>query len=146
MSTGPTPTFAHSTADSLGSRSGAQPLAFIYDRNATRSHAILDLRLEGCRTYARRHGWQVADAWIDRGDEALGSGRPRLTALLEIMRTQARIRPVLCLVHTWDRLAHDGELRIALQQRVAQAGGYVATTFDESDARAHAVLVGRSDV
>ncbi|KOG53898.1 hypothetical protein ADK76_25785 [Streptomyces griseoflavus] len=46
--------------------------------------------------------------------------------VLESMRTQARIRPVLCLVHTWDRLAHDGELRIARQQRVAQAGGYVA--------------------
>lgn len=26
-----------------------KPLALIYDRNATRSHAILDMRLEGCR-------------------------------------------------------------------------------------------------
>ncbi|WP_238783026.1 recombinase family protein [Streptomyces monomycini] len=145
MSTGPIPTSARPTADLYGNSGGARPLAFIYDRNATRSHVVLDMRLEGCLTYARRHDWQVADQWIDRGDDALGSRRPRFTALLEIMRTQARIRPVLCLVHTWDRLAHDGELRIALQQRVAQAGGYVATTFDESDERAHAVLVGRSD-
>ncbi|RSO47766.1 hypothetical protein DMH15_05750 [Streptomyces sp. WAC 06725] len=145
MSTGPIATSTRPTAVSPGNRGEARLLAFIYDRNATRSHAILDMRLEGCRTYAKRHGWQIADKWIDRGDDALGPGRPRFAALLEIMRTQARIRPVLCLVHTWDRLAHDGELRIALQQRVAQAGGYVATTFDESDERAHAVLVGRSD-
>ncbi|KOG53171.1 hypothetical protein ADK76_28880 [Streptomyces griseoflavus] len=138
-------TSARAAANSLGNRGGARPLAFVYDRNATRSHAILDMRLDGCRTYAARRGWQIADQWIDRGDDALGPGRPRFTALLEIMRTQARIRPVLCLVHTWDRLAHDGDLRIALQQRVAQAGGYVATTFDESDERAHVVLVGRSD-
>ncbi|UTH97638.1 recombinase family protein [Streptomyces rimosus] len=122
-----------------------KPLALIYDRNATRSHAILNMRLEGCRTYARRHDWQIADEWVDRGDDALSPERPRLTALLEIMRTQAPRRPVICLVHTWDRLARDGDLRLALQQRVAKAGGYVATTFDESDERSHAALVNRSD-
>ncbi|MEU7594939.1 recombinase family protein [Streptomyces sp. NPDC039022] len=119
------------------------PLAFIYDRNATRSHTILDMRLDGCRTYATRRGWQIADQWVDRGDDALADVRPRLGALLEIMAREARIRPVLCLVHSWDRLAHDSALRSALQQRVAMAGGFTATTFEESDERAHAVLVGR---
>ncbi|MEV5592258.1 recombinase family protein [Streptomyces sp. NPDC052496] len=121
------------------------PLVFIYDRNATRSSPYLDMRLTGCRNYADRRGWQIADQWIDRGDDALGTDRPRLAALLEIMRTQAPRRQVICLVHTWDRLARDSELRSTLQQRVAQAGGYCATTFDESDERAHAALVGRPD-
>ncbi|RSO22594.1 hypothetical protein DMH15_33080 [Streptomyces sp. WAC 06725] len=120
-------------------------LAFIYDRNATRSHAILDMRLDGCRAYAGRRGWQIADHWVDFGDDAISRVRPRFAALLEIMRTQARVRPVLCLVHSWDRLAHDSALRSALQQRVAQAGGYCATTFDESDERAHPILIGRAD-
>jgi hypothetical protein len=31
---------------------------------------------------------------------------------------------------------------MALQQRIAQAGGYSATTFDESDQRVHEVLAG----
>ncbi|MEU7596452.1 recombinase family protein [Streptomyces sp. NPDC039022] len=121
------------------------PLAFIYDRNATRSSAYLDMRLDGCHAYAARRGWTVADRWVDRGDDALTGTRPQLSALLEIMRREARIRPVICLVHSWGRLSADPEQRVAFQQRVARAGGHVATTFDESDERARAVLVGRSD-
>ncbi|KAA6221716.1 recombinase family protein [Streptomyces albofaciens JCM 4342] len=121
------------------------PLAFIYDRNATRSSAYLDMRLDGCRNYATGKGWTIADHWVDRGDDALTDTRPQLSALLEIMRMEARIRPVICLVHSWGRLAADPEQRIAFQQRVAQAGGFCATTFDESDERAHAALVGRGD-
>ncbi|MFF3276019.1 recombinase family protein [Streptomyces chrestomyceticus] len=123
------------------------PLAFIYDRNIATSSPYLALRLNGCDHYAHlRHGWQVAGVWIDRGQDALDPvHRPEFSALLEIMKTQAGRRPVICLVHTWDRLARDPDQRIALQQRVAQVGGYCATTFDESDERAHAVLVGRGD-
>ncbi|WP_032918165.1 recombinase family protein [Streptomyces rimosus] len=119
------------------------PLAFLYDRNATRSHAILDMRLDGCRTYAARRGWQVAGQWVDRGDDAINAVRPRFGALLELMNREVRIRPVICLVHSWGRLAHDSALRSALQQRVAQAGGHCATTFDESDDRTRPALVGR---
>ncbi|OKI04915.1 hypothetical protein A6A06_09470 [Streptomyces sp. CB02923] len=121
------------------------PLAFIYDRNVIQSTQHLDMRLTGCRNYADRHGWVVADQWIDLGDDALEEARPRFGALLEIMRREAPFRPVICLVHNWSRLAHDGGLRSALQTRVALAGGYCATTFDESDERSHAVLVGRGD-
>ena len=56
------------------------------------------------------------------------------------MRTAASSREVVCLVHNWDRLAHDVQHRIAIQQRIAQAGGYSATTFDESDQRARETL------
>ncbi|MFI0257770.1 recombinase family protein [Streptomyces sp. NPDC017056] len=122
------------------------PLAFIYDRNATASSPYLNMRLDGCHNYAgQRRGWQVAGDWIDRGDHALDTERPEFGALLEIMRTQAGRRQVICLVHTWDRLSRAPEQRIALQQRVALVGGYCATTFDETDERAHTVLIGRGD-
>ncbi|MFI0261518.1 hypothetical protein ACH4OW_21070 [Streptomyces sp. NPDC017056] len=120
------------------------PLVFIYDRNATRSSAILDLRLSGCVNYADRHGWQVAGLWVDRGDDALGDTRPQFSALVESLRAQAGSRASICLVHTWCRLAHDDGLRLLFQQRVAQARGCTATTFGDSDERAHTVLAGQS--
>ncbi|MFH8573798.1 recombinase family protein [Streptomyces sp. NPDC017993] len=118
------------------------PLAFIYDRCATRSHQYLDMRLAGCHVYAARHGWVLRGRWLDLGDAALGQDRPQLDSLLEAMRAEAGRREVICLVHNWGRLAHAVEHRIALQQRIARAGGYSATTFDESDQRAREALTG----
>ncbi|RSO22869.1 hypothetical protein DMH15_32710 [Streptomyces sp. WAC 06725] len=120
------------------------PLVLIYDRNATRSSAILDLRLSGCVNYADCHGWQIAGLWVDRGDDALSATRPQFCALIEVMRVEAGRRATICLVHNWCRLAHDDALRLTLQQRVAQVRGCTATTFGNSDARAHAVLAGLS--
>ncbi|MFH8404753.1 hypothetical protein ACH4FX_08240 [Streptomyces sp. NPDC018019] len=118
------------------------PLVFIYDRSATRSHSLLDLRLVGCQNYAARWGWEVVGTWVDLGDHALGVERPQFGELLAAMRTQAERRKAVCLVHNWGRLAQDGEVRLRQQQRVAQAGGWTATTFDESDERRRAVLSG----
>ncbi|MFK8848806.1 recombinase family protein [Streptomyces sp. Ac-502] len=118
------------------------PLVFIYDRNATRSSAILDLRLSGCVNYADRHGWQIAGLWVDRGDNALSTTRPQFSALVESMGAQAGRRATICLVHHWCRLAHDDALRRTLQQRVARARGCTATTFGDSDEQAHAALAG----
>ncbi|KOG66317.1 hypothetical protein ADK76_02970 [Streptomyces griseoflavus] len=118
------------------------PLVFIYDRNATRSSAILDLRLSGCVNYADHHGWQIAGLWVDRGDDALGVTRPQFSMLIETMRGQAGHRATICLVHHWGRLAHDAALRRTLQQRVARAHSCTATTFGDSDEQSHAVLAG----
>ncbi|MFH8346157.1 recombinase family protein [Streptomyces sp. NPDC018045] len=112
------------------------PLAFIYDRNATRSRAMLEMRISGCRTYAERQGWEVAGWWVDFGDEALGKERPELGALVGVLVRMVVVRRAFCLVHHWNRFAHDIEGRHALQRRVARVGGYSATTFGESDARA----------
>ncbi|MEV5596964.1 recombinase family protein [Streptomyces sp. NPDC052496] len=117
------------------------PLAFIYDRNATRSHAMLEMRVGGCRTYAEQQGWEVAGVWADFGDEALGGERPELGALIGVLRRMVVGRRAFCLVHHWNRFAHDVEGRLALQRRVARAGGYSATTFGESDERAGYVRV-----
>ncbi|MET9292615.1 recombinase family protein [Streptomyces sp. NPDC003077] len=119
------------------------PLAFIYDRNATFNHRLLDMRLDGCRTYAERQGWDIAGTWTDHGDDALDSDRrPEFDRLLHAMLEASRSRTVLCLIHNWDRYAHNGPSRTTFQQRVALAGGYTATTFDEADQGAVAVLVG----
>ncbi|MFK8847703.1 hypothetical protein [Streptomyces sp. Ac-502] len=118
------------------------PLAFIYDRSATRSHSLLDLRLVGCQNYATRWGWEVAGTWVDFGDHAIGVQRPRFHDLLDAMRPQAERRKVICLVHNWGRLAQADEVRLRQQELVAQTGGCTATTFDESDERRRAVLSG----
>lgn len=116
------------------------PLAFVYDRCASRSHSHLDMRLIGCDAYADRRGWVLAGRWLDLGDHALSEGRPQLAALIENMRETRR--PALCLIHNWGRLAVDNEQRLLIQQRIARAGGSVVTTFDESDILAHRVLAG----
>ncbi|MFD7661752.1 recombinase family protein [Streptomyces sp. NPDC059788] len=111
------------------------PLAFVYDRCATRSHAMLELRLAGCRTYAERQGWDVAGWWVDFGDEALGGERPELRELVGALGRVVMARRAFCLVHHWNRFAHDVEGRLALRRRIARVGGYSATTFGESDER-----------
>jgi hypothetical protein len=118
------------------------PLAFIYDRCAIHSRVQLDERLIGCHAYADRKGWVLAGHWLDLGDAAFDPARPQLGALLAAMRTAAPGREVVCLVHNWDRLAYDVQHRIAIQQRIALAGGYSVTTFDESDQRAREALAG----
>ncbi|UQA91416.1 recombinase family protein [Streptomyces halobius] len=109
------------------------PLAFVYDRCASRSRRQLGMRLAGCRHYADRRGWALAGHWYDLGDDALSAHRPQLAALLSAMRAEAEHREVMCLIHTWERLAADATHRRLLQQRVIEAGGWTVTTFDESD-------------
>ncbi|MET9294255.1 hypothetical protein [Streptomyces sp. NPDC003077] len=120
------------------------PLAFIYDRNATFNHRLLDMRVDGCRNYAERQRWDIAGTWTDHGDDALSNGhRPAFQSLLRRMLEVSRSRTVLCLVHNWDRYAHDRPSRVDFQQRVALAGGYTATTFNETDLGGVVALVGK---
>ncbi|MFH8628436.1 hypothetical protein ACH4CC_00925 [Streptomyces lydicus] len=122
------------------------PLVFLYDRCASRNRRDLDMRLIGCHTYVDRMGWALAalGPWRDLGPDALSTHRPELTAMTEAMRQEAGSREVLCLVHTWGRLATDDTHRLVLQQRIIEAGGYTLTTFGESDRHSlRAVLVGR---
>jgi hypothetical protein len=120
------------------------PLAFVYDRCATRSQRELDMRLVGCHAHADLTGWVLAGRWLDLGDHALSTDRPQFAKLVEAMRKASASRDVVCLVHNWGRLATDDAERIALQKRIADAGGHVATTFNESDAGAHHVRAGRA--
>jgi hypothetical protein len=120
------------------------PLAFVYDRCASRSRRQLHMRLEGCRHYADGLGWAIAGCWVDLGEHALAVHRPQLAALLTAMRTEAGHLEALCLVHTRERLATDTTHRLLLQQRIFAAGGRTITTFDESDQPTlSAILRGR---
>jgi hypothetical protein len=120
------------------------PLAFIYDRNASRSTLLLNARLLGCQSHAEHHGWDIAGEWLDLGAHALDNTRPQFSELVAAMQSEATRRTVICLVHNWNRLTNDPEDRINLQQRVAQAGGHTETTFEESDARARNALTSES--
>ncbi|MYT30916.1 MULTISPECIES: recombinase family protein [unclassified Streptomyces] len=120
------------------------PLAFVYDRCASRSHRQLHMRLEGCHHYAERMGWGLAGRWFDLGDHALSTHRPQLDSMLAAMRTEAGRREVVCLVHTWERLATDATHRQLLQRRIVKVGGRTATTFGDCDRPTRgAVLLGR---
>lgn len=125
------------------------PLAFVYDRCASRSprpKRELEMRTMGCHAYADGMGWVLAGGgpWLDSGPDALTHHRPRLAAMLDLMREEAARREVVCLLHNWDRLATDHTHRLVLQQRIIEAGGWSATTFGESDRHSvRAVLVGR---
>lgn len=121
------------------------PLALVYDRCATRNQRELDMRLTGCHAYADSRGWVLAGRWLDLGDQALDASRPRLRALIEAVRIEVPRREVLCLVHNWGRLSNDTDERLEWQRRIAEAGGWTATTFGESDRRYVAALTeGRS--
>ncbi|RXS79251.1 recombinase family protein [Streptomyces sp. TM32] len=122
---------------------GMAPVAFVYDRCASRSYRQLEMRMIGCDGYADRMGWVLAGRWIDLGEDALTTHRPQLEALLIGMREEAARREVLCLVHNWGRLAADESYRLAQQARIAQLGGWTQTTFGESDRRGRTLLVGR---
>ncbi|MEW1753930.1 hypothetical protein ACIQU1_32320 [Streptomyces angustmyceticus] len=117
------------------------PLAFVYDRCASRqARRDLDMRLLACQVYVDRR----RPPWLDLGAHALGTHRPALAALTEAMRAEAGRRPVLCLVHSWGRLATDDTHRQQLQQRIVSAGGWTVTTFGESDEHAaRAIALGR---
>ncbi|MFF7410027.1 hypothetical protein [Streptomyces lydicus] len=122
------------------------PLVFLYDRCASRNRRDLAQRLTGCYGYVDSMGWVLASGgpWLGRGAEALTTQRPQMTVMLDRMRAEAVYREVVCLVHTWGRLATDHTHRLVLQQRIIEAGGYTLTTFGESDRHTlRAVLVGR---
>ncbi|WP_030798999.1 recombinase family protein [Streptomyces sp. NRRL S-337] len=123
------------------------PLAYVYDRCASRDRRTtreLDLRRMGCESYADRMGWVLAGRWVDRGADAMSTHRPQLDELLGAMRGEAGRREVLCLIHNLGRLATDTTHRLVMQQRIIEAGGWTATTFDENDRHNFcAVLVGR---
>ncbi|MBL1091143.1 MULTISPECIES: hypothetical protein [Streptomyces] len=124
--------------------SAVAPLAFVYDRCASRglrARSQLEMRMTGCHAYADGRGWALAGGrWIDRGSDALSTQRPCLSALVDAMRAEAGRREVLCLVHNWGRLAADATHRLMFQRRIVEAGGWTCTTFGETDRRARAAL------
>ncbi|MEV5481844.1 MULTISPECIES: hypothetical protein [Streptomyces] len=120
------------------------PSALVYGRSAGQAQRTLAMRPAACRHYAHHAGWAHAGRWCDLGDHALSTHRPQLAALLTAMRAAADRREVLCLVHTWERLATDATHRLLLQQRVIEASGRTVTTFGESDRPSGAVLDSRS--
>lgn len=115
------------------------PLVYIYDRSAGHSaRHLLEQRLIGCRTTARRNGWEITGIRTDHGTEAMSHLPFERSAFLELvqqMRADASTarRQRMCLVHDWGRLSATGTTRMVFQQQVAEAGGCVVTTFGQSD-------------
>lgn len=122
------------TAPPTPAGEGEQVRAFIYDRHATTSTVILDIRLDRCRAYAESRGWEVAGIWLDLGDYALGHQRPQFDGLCVAMGLETG--PVICLVDDWDRLTRDASQSAVMRRRIGQAGGHCVTVGGESDAPA----------
>ncbi|MCQ4041617.1 recombinase family protein [Streptantibioticus rubrisoli] len=107
------------------------PLAFIYDRCATKSTAELERRLEACGEYVTAHGWGFGGWWRDNGDYALTNDRrPAFDTLLRTMRAAGN-DPRVCLVYDWDRLSRDTRVRRVMTRRVLLLGGWVETCRGE---------------
>ncbi|MGW1840237.1 recombinase family protein [Streptomyces sp. NPDC002067] len=122
-----------------------RPLAYIYDRSASlSSRHLLEQRLTGCHITADRYEWDIAGVWADRGLDALADfpfERPAFQRLVRQMKSDvAPQRTLVCLVHSWDRLTTARPALPAFQRHIQGAGGCVATTFGESDARFEAIL------
>jgi DNA invertase Pin-like site-specific DNA recombinase len=132
VTTGRTQIATTSAPSADGGEPAPEPVrAFIYDRHATQSTAVLEERLERCRAYAQAQGWEVAGVWCDLGDNALGIRRPQFDALLVAM-DKAR-GPVVCLVDNWDRLTRDASASSVMRRRVSLRGGHCETAEGESD-------------
>jgi hypothetical protein len=109
------------------------PIALIYDRLTTPVHTLINERLGDCERYVEERGMESRGVWFDHGDQAHSADdRPKLDALLMIMRAHSRQRAVVCVVCNWDRLG-DEATREQLQRRVREAGGWVETADGESD-------------
>lgn len=125
MATGSASSAEAAAAGEIGQR------AFIYDRHATVTTTILDIRLDRCRAYALSRGWEIAGMWLDLGDNALGDYRPQFTALCLAM--QETRGPVVCLVDGWDRLSRDPSHSRVMRTSVRLAGGHCETPEGETD-------------
>jgi hypothetical protein len=111
----------------------ARPLAFIYDRHAAPTKGALSVRLEKIRAYAAAEGLQIAGWFLDEKSDALSDTyRPALTALCNAMRSHGS-RPMICLIHDWDRLSRDNVALALLRRKVSLAGGWTATIDGEDD-------------
>jgi hypothetical protein len=111
---------------------GLPPLAFIYDRHATKTTLVLDDRLARVKAYAKTRGWSIGGWFVDTDDDALSdTSRPALDALCNTVASHTGGR--VCLIHDWDRLSRDPDARAKLLARVKDAGGWTATTDGHDD-------------
>ncbi len=110
------------------------PLAFIYDRHASRTLAVLLLRLTACQEYAEEQGWEIAGKWYDHGDHALlDDHRTKFDRMLNALQVAHRSgREVVCLVFDWDRLSRDDGNRRVFVRKVTFTGGWVETITGET--------------
>jgi hypothetical protein len=112
-----------------------KPLVFLYDRHATPTRVILLLRLEACRMHCEEHGWELVGEWVDDGEEALIDDRrpafDRLVARMNWARHNVK-RPLICLVHDWDRFSYDRGSRGRFIRRIDIAGGWIETIGGET--------------
>ncbi len=110
------------------------PLAFIYDRHASRTIAVLLLRLTACQEYAEEQGWEIAGKWYDHGDHALlDDHRPKFDRMVRALEAAHRLgREVVCLIIHWDRLSRDDWNRRVFVRKVTLAGGWVETITGET--------------
>jgi hypothetical protein len=113
-----------------------RPLVFLYDRHATPTRVILLMRLELCRMHCEEQGWELAGEWIDEGDEALiDERRPQFDQLAARMNwvRHGTKRPLICLIHDWDRLSYNRASRARFVRRIDLAGGWIETADGETN-------------
>jgi hypothetical protein len=112
-----------------------RPIVFLYDRHATPTRVILLMRLELCRMHCEEQGWELAGEWVDDGDDALiDDRRPQFDRLVARMNwvSHGTKRPLICLIHDWNRLSFDHDSRARFIRRIDLAGGWIETPDGET--------------
>ncbi|MEU6173961.1 recombinase family protein [Streptantibioticus parmotrematis] len=108
------------------------PVAYVYDRHATRAIGMLNARMDACTIYMEAKGWRGGGRWLDVGDDALSDDRrPAYDALLRTVHAAGSDVRRVVLVHDWDRLSRDPAACGLLTRRVLTLGAWVETTFGE---------------
>ncbi|GAB2600652.1 hypothetical protein GCM10027168_37210 [Streptomyces capparidis] len=118
-----------------------RPVVLLYDRHCTTATDPTVARLDELHRHADAQGWDRAGVWVDCGRPARTPHlRPRLyDALAAVPRLRwcrdGRVRPVLLLIHTEDRLSTHPLWAAHLREHIRWAGARLEV-FAE-DARNH---------
>jgi site-specific DNA recombinase len=98
--------------------------AVIYLRVSTKEQAeegySIPAQAEACRRFIADQGWELADAYVDRGESARTAERPQLQTMLARLAEDRSIDSLV--VHKLDRLARNLEDHAAVRAAFREAG------------------------
>lgn len=110
--------------------------AFLYSRVSTTEQADKDLslpaQLESMRAYAKQHGWNVLEEFIEPGVSGKTTERPALQRLLARVRA-ADTNVSVVLVHKIDRLARNVYDHATIKALLAQRQVRLASVVENMD-------------
>ncbi|MFI6528672.1 recombinase family protein [Streptomyces uncialis] len=138
----------HTVSDEVAGSTLPTTTVFLYDRSTSSPPSVVcRARLEDAWVYAEGQGWSVAAEFVDVGDHAVADdNRPAWGRLLRAACAyEAPEVRLLCLVHSWQRLATRPRTQQALARELMIAGARLVTVETDRDASGRGAGHGPSD-